>query len=163
MQSTEEIRVAALQTDSPSFPLARKAVLDRYDRLFRARAPDGRLTRRRDAPQHQCVASAYTAIVLSHSQTVAGAFNSELYPSAFALVRPMMEALLKQSLLGEYRGDDDGWKRIPDKASPCHAGQHPGLGVSLRVPGYLALVGRYQARAQRLRARWERAADEQPH
>ena len=27
----------------------------------------------------------------------------------------MMEALLKQSMLGEYKEDDDGWKKIPDR------------------------------------------------
>ena len=46
---------------------------------------------------------------------MAGAFNSGLYASGFALVRPMMEALLKQSMLGEYKEDDDGWKKIPDR------------------------------------------------
>ena len=51
---------------------------------------------------------------MSHTQTVAGAFDSGLYASGFALVRPMLEALLKQAMLGEYKGDDDGWKKIPD-------------------------------------------------
>ena len=27
----------------------------------------------------------------------------------------MMEALLKQAMLDEYNGDDDGWKKIPDR------------------------------------------------
>ena len=109
-----EINVAALETDSRDFPLARRAILDRYNRLYKDHMPNGPLTRRRDAPQRECVASSYTAIVMSHTQTVAGAFDSGLYASGFALVRPMLEALLKQAMLGEYKGDDDGWKKIPD-------------------------------------------------
>ena len=110
-----EINVAALETDSGDFPLARKAILDRYRRLYVEHTPDGPLTRGRDAPQWECVASSYTAIVMSHTQTAAGAFESGLYASGFALVRPMLEALLKQIMLGEYKGDDDGWKKIPDQ------------------------------------------------
>ena len=108
-----EINVAALETDSRDFPLARRAVLGRYNRLYEEHTPGGRLTRGRDAPQRERVAGSYTAIVMSHTQTAAGAFNSSLYASGFALVRPMLEALLKQAMLGEYKGDDDGWKKIP--------------------------------------------------
>ena len=110
-----EINVAALETDSRDFPLARRAVLGRYNHLYEEHTPGGRLTRGRDAPQRECVAGSYTAIVMSHTQTAAGAFNSGLYAAGFALVRPMLEALLKQAMLGEYKGDDDGWKKIPDR------------------------------------------------
>ena len=110
-----EINVATLETDSSEFPLARERVLERHNRLYAEHAPHGKLTHRREAPQRECVASSYTAIVLSHTQTAAGAFNSGLYASGFALVRPMLEALLKQAMLGEYDGDYDGWKKIPDQ------------------------------------------------
>ena len=110
-----EINLTALETDSRDFPLARRAVLDRYVRLYEEHAPDGRLTRKRSVPQRELVASAYTPIITSHTQTIAGAFESGLYASGFALTRPMMEALLKQAMLGEYEGDDDGWKKIPDR------------------------------------------------
>lgn len=110
-----KIDLATLETDSRDFPLAKRAILDRYNRLFAEHTPDGPLTRRRDAPQRECVASSYTAIVICHTQTVAGAFNSGLYASGFALMRPMLEALLKQAMLGEYTEDDDGWKKIPDR------------------------------------------------
>ena len=96
-------------------PSPGERVLDRYNRLFAEHTPDGRLTRGRNPPQWECVAGSYTAIVMSHTQTVASAFDSELYASGFALVRPMLEALLKQAMLGEYKGDDDGWKKIPDR------------------------------------------------
>ena len=92
----------------------KQAVLDRYNRLSR-HVPQGPLTRRRDAPQRECVASAYTAIVVNHAATVAYAFHSERYASGFALVRPALEALLKQALLGGYDSDNDGWKTIADK------------------------------------------------
>ena len=56
-----EINLATLETDSRDFPLARKAVLDRDNRLFAEHTPDGPLTRGRDAPRRECVASSYTA------------------------------------------------------------------------------------------------------
>ena len=80
-----EINVAALETDSRDFPLARRAVLGRYNHLYEEHTPGGRLTRGRDAPQRECVAGSYTAIVMSHTQTAAGAFNSGLY--AVGLIR----------------------------------------------------------------------------
>ena len=110
-----EINLTALETDSRDFPLARRAILDRYVRLYEEHAPDGPLTRKRSVPQRELVASAYTPIITSHTQTIAGAFESGLYASGFALTRPMVEALLKQAMLGEYEGDDDGWKKIPDR------------------------------------------------
>ena len=107
-----EINVATLETDSSDFPLARKGVLDRYNRLYAEHAPEGKLTPRREASQRERVASSYTAIVLNHTQTAAGAFNSGRYASGFALVRPMLEALLKQMLLTAYTGDDDGRQKL---------------------------------------------------
>ena len=71
-----EIDVAALETDSREFPLAKRAILDRYSRLYAEHSPDGPLTRGRDAPQRECVAGAYTAIIMSHTQTAAWAFDS---------------------------------------------------------------------------------------
>ena len=46
-----EINLETLETDSKDFSLARRAVLDRYDRLFAEHTPHGRLIRGRDAPQ----------------------------------------------------------------------------------------------------------------
>lgn len=110
-----EINLSAIETRSPNFPLARRAVLDRYIRLYEEHVPDGRLTHKRSVPQRELVASAYTPIITNHTQTIAGAFESGLYASGFALTRPMVEALLKQAMLGEYEGDDDGWKKIPNR------------------------------------------------
>ena len=110
-----EINLTAPETNSRDFPLARRVVLDRYVRLYEEHAPDGKLTLKRNVPQRDLVASSYTPIILSHTQTIAGAFVYGLYASAFALTRPMMEALLKQAMLGEYEGDDNGWKNIPDR------------------------------------------------
>ena len=105
-----EIKVVDLATDSPDFGVVRRTVLDRYDRLYKQHAPDGRLTYRRAASQREIVAGTYTAIVLTHARVAAGAFDSELYASGFALMRPMLEALLKQYTVGGYGRDDDGWK-----------------------------------------------------
>ena len=107
-----EINVATLETDSPYFPLAKERVLERYNRLYAEHTPAGKLTHRREPSHRECVASSYTTIVLSHTQTVASAFNSGLYASGFALVRPMLEALLKQMLLTNYTEDDDGWQKL---------------------------------------------------
>ena len=106
-----EIDVSGSATDGPEFGIIKDAVLDRYRRLLR-HAPRGSLQYKRDAPQRESAASAYTPIITSHAQVVAGAFESRLYASGFALVRPTLEALLKQSMVGAYDSDDDGWKRI---------------------------------------------------
>lgn len=110
-----EIKVVDLATDSPDFGVVKRTVLARYRRLYKQHAPDGRLTYKCDASQREIVAATYTAIVLTHAQVVAGAFHSELYASGFALMRPMLEALLKQSMVGGS-DRDDGWKnKIKDQ------------------------------------------------
>ena len=109
-----EIKVADLATDSPDFGVVKRAVLDRYGRLYKQHVPDGQLTYRRNASQREIVAGTYTAIVLTHAQVAAGAFQSKLYASGFALMRPMLEALLKQYTVGDYDRDDDGWKNDID-------------------------------------------------
>ena len=109
-----EIKVADLATDSPDFGVVRCAVLGRYDRLHKQHVPDGRLPRRRNASQREIVVGTYTAIVLTHAQVAASAFGSGLYASGFALMRPMLEALLKQHIVGGYDRDDDGWKNDID-------------------------------------------------
>ena len=108
-----EIKVEDLATDSPDFSVISRTVLDRYDRLFKQHRPDGRLTYKRATSQREIVAGTYTAIVLTHAQVVVGAFRNELYASGFALVRPVLEALLKQYMVGGY-DRDDGWKNDID-------------------------------------------------
>ena len=108
-----EIKVVDLATDSPDFGVVRRAVLARYHRLYTQHTPDGRLTYRRAASQREIVVGTYTAIVLTHAQVATGASHSELYASGFALMRPMLEALLKQYTVGSY-DRDDGWKNDID-------------------------------------------------
>ena len=110
-----EIDVAAIETDDRNFHIGKEAILDRYKRIFAQHSPGGQLVRLRDVPQRMAVAGSYTPIVLSHTQTAAGAFRSGLYASGFALVRPTLEALFKQYMLDEYDGDDDRWKKIPNR------------------------------------------------
>ena len=105
-----EIKVAELATDSHDFGMVKRAVLDQYDRLYKQHVPYGQLSFRRDASQREIVAGTYTAIVLTHAQVAAGAFESKHYASGFALMRPILEALLKQYTVGHYNRDDDGWK-----------------------------------------------------
>ena len=49
-------------------------------------------------------------LVVSHGFIAANAFRSDVYAPGFALMRPMLEALLKQFVVGNYGGVDDGWK-----------------------------------------------------
>ncbi len=109
-----EIKVEDVTTDVPDFGVIRRAVLDRYDRLFTQHRPDGRLTYRRDASQREIVAGTYTVLVLTHAQVVAGAFDCKLYASGFALMRPILEALLKQYMVGGYERGGDGWQNDID-------------------------------------------------
>ena len=105
-----EIKVADLVTDSPDFGVARCTVLDRYDRPYRQHFPGGRLTYRRAASVRELVAVTYTSIIVNHTQVATGAFRSEMYASGFTLIRPILEAVLKQYAVGNYDRDDDGWK-----------------------------------------------------
>lgn len=110
-----EINVAGLETDSAEFPIAMEALRNRHNRFYRLHVPDGPLTYMRSAPEPQAVAGSYTPVIVNHAQTVSGAFEHQLYASGLALVRPLMEALLKQCMLMSYEGDDDEWKAIPNK------------------------------------------------
>ena len=59
--------------------------------------------------QDEVAASGYTAVILVHTETIAGAFSRCWYASGFALTRPVLEALLKQSWLATCNGAD-GWE-----------------------------------------------------
>ena len=105
-----EIKVADLETNSPDFGVVKRTALERYDKLYKQHAPDGRLFYKRDSPQRELAAGTYMLIVMSHASVAADAFSSERYASGFALMRPILEALLKQHAVSNYAGDDDGWK-----------------------------------------------------
>ena len=111
-----EINIAELRTDSAEFPIIKTATLDHYHELYRAHTPSGQIVRLRTARPPEAIAGSYTPIILSHAQSMASAFNAGLYASGFALLRPMLEALFKQQMLGDYQGDDDQWKAIPPKS-----------------------------------------------
>ena len=105
-----EIKVADLETNGPKFDVVRRTVLERYDRLYRQHAPGGQLSYKRDASQREIVAGTYMWLVVNHGFVAANAFRSDVYAPGFALMRPMLEALLKQYVVGSYAGDDDGWE-----------------------------------------------------
>ena len=118
-----EIKVADLETNSPNFGMVKRTVLERYNRLYRKHAPDGRLFYKRDSPQRELAAGTYMLIVVSHASVAADAFNSERYASGFTLMRPMLEALLKQHEVSNYAGDDDGWKDDVDAQPRINKGR----------------------------------------
>ena len=105
-----EIKVADLATNSLDFGLVRRTVLDRHDRLYRQHVPGGLLTYRRAASERDLVAGTYMSIVVNHALVATGAFRSELYASGFTLIRPILEAVLKQHAVGHYDRDDNSWK-----------------------------------------------------
>lgn len=109
-----EIKTADRPTNHKEFCIVKDAALERYRRLAR-HVPNGRMTRRRDAPAREKYAGSYTPIIAGHASTMAYAFHSDLYASGFALARPTLEALLKQALLTAYREDDDRWRKIVTK------------------------------------------------
>ena len=87
----------------------REALLQQYRQLFLKYAPRGSMTRKRSAEPWEVAASGYTAVILVHTETIAGAFSKCWYASGFALTRPVLEALLKQSWLATCNGAD-GWE-----------------------------------------------------
>ena len=107
-----EINVADLRTDSQDFPIARKAILDRYRRLRARHLPAGDQTFKRDASARERTASSYTVVIVEHADIAMRAFAGGHYPPGFALARPALEGLIKQFLIGEYPDEDDGWQRI---------------------------------------------------
>ena len=109
-----EINVAVLETDSQEFPTAKEAIVSRYERLRSKHAPAGSQTFKRDATARECNASSYTVVAVEHADAAVQAFASERYPPGFALARPMLEAVVKQFMIGDYKSEDDGWQSIPD-------------------------------------------------
>ena len=105
-----EIKVADLETNGPNFDVIKHTVLERYDRLYREHRPGGRLSYKRDASQRELVAGTYMWLVVNHGFIAANAFRSDVYAPGFALMRPMLEALLKQFAVGNYAGVADDWK-----------------------------------------------------
>ena len=110
-----EINVEELETNSQEFPIAKEAILRRYERLHRLHVPSGQLTFRGEPPQRERVASSYTLIAVEHADVAMRAFGDALYSPGFTLARPTMEAVVKQFLLDDYEGDDGGWQSIPKK------------------------------------------------
>ena len=104
-------------TDDPEFAGVHAALLQEYRRLFLKYAPRGSLTRKQRAESWQVVAGGYTAIILVHTETMAEAFSSGRYASGFALARPALEALLKQSWLMTCDGED-GWEHKVTRRQP---------------------------------------------
>ena len=107
-----EINVADLSTDSQEFPIAREAILGRYERLRAQHLPAGEQTFKRDASARERTASSYTVVTVEHADIAMRAFGGGHYPPGFALARPALEGLIKQFLIGEYADEDDGWQRI---------------------------------------------------
>ena len=110
-----EINVGELETNSQEFPIAREAILRRYERLHTLHVPSGQLTYRRNPPQRERVASSYTLIAVEHADVAMRAFGDAVYSPGFTLARPTMEAVVKQFLLDDYEGANDGWHSIPKK------------------------------------------------
>lgn len=112
-----DINVADLTTADQEFPLVRDAVLDRYGRLYSRHTPGGKQILGRDAPAREVVARSYTIVIVNHAHTMADVFRSGRFASGFALARPMLEAMLKQTLL--FGTNDDGdWESIADQRIP---------------------------------------------
>lgn len=109
-----EINVADLDTDSSEFPIAREAILSRYQRLRSLHAPTGSQIYKRDATARERNASSYTVVAIEHADVAVQAFAATRYPPGFALARPMLEAVVKQFMMGDYKSEDDGWQSIPD-------------------------------------------------
>ena len=107
-----EINVAALDTNSRGFPTAKEAILSRYERLRSRHAPAGSQTFKRDATARERNASSYTLVAIEHADVAVQAFASNQYPPGFALARPMLEAVVKQFMIGDYKSEDDGWQSI---------------------------------------------------
>ena len=80
--------------------------------LSPGREPKEELTYERDATAQQVIARAYSIIILDHTLVITDAFRRGLHAPGFALVRPTLEATLKQYLASDFVGDDESFKRL---------------------------------------------------
>ena len=126
----QRIHVSELTTASREFPVVNEGLRSRHCG-FADLLPDGRFVRRPGAPAGEWLASAYTPVVASHANTIAGAFESGLYASGLALVRPMLEAILKQV---EITNDPDDWERIAKKRYEIRRRSLETLAAKLGLP-----------------------------
>ena len=63
----------------------------------------------------ETMAASYTAVVLSHTETIAFSSKQEHYASALALVRPALEATLKQLRLAQCQNDSEAEEIVTRK------------------------------------------------
>ena len=141
-----EINVAELRTDSQDFPIARKAILDRYRRLRVRHLPAGAQTFKRDASARERTASSYTVVIVEHADTAMRAFGGGHYPPGFALARPALEGLIKQFSIGEYADEDDGWQRIVRSQEPINLRTLQDLAERVPVAAHIVPVWKTLAR-----------------
>ena len=110
-----KIDITERTTASEDFHVIRDAALERYRKLYTRHSAGGSQACKRNASQRENVASSYSVIITQHALTMIDAFHLKRYASGFALVRPVLEAFLKQVAVMNFRDDGDGWQSIRDK------------------------------------------------
>ena len=89
--------------DDQDWGILKRVLLARVDRCMEPARQEifGRHTLQKDVSRGGLVAMAYAQLVLGHANVIRGCVAGGEYSSGFALLRPMLEALLKQWLASE--------------------------------------------------------------
>ena len=98
-----ESNAQKMTTDDQDLRILKRVLLDRVDRcMVPARQEiNGQYTLQKDVSRGGLVAMAYAQLVLGHANVIRGCVDGGEYSSGFTLLRPMLEALLKQWLTSE--------------------------------------------------------------
>ena len=89
--------------DDQDWGILKRVLLARVDRCMDPARQEisGRHTLQKDVSRGGLVAMAYAQLVLGHANVIRGCVDCGEYSSGFTLLRPMLEALLKQWLTSE--------------------------------------------------------------
>ena len=98
-----ELNAQKMTTDDQDWWILKRVLLRRVDRCMAPARQEisGPHTLQKDISYGGLVAMAYAQLVLGHANVIRGCVEGDEYSSGFALLRPMLEALLKQWLTSE--------------------------------------------------------------
>ena len=98
-----ELNAQKMTTDDQDWWILKRVLLDRVDCCMDPARQEisGQHTLQKDVSRGGLVAMAYAQLVLGHANVIRECAKSGEYSSGFALLRPMLEALLKQWLTSE--------------------------------------------------------------
>jgi len=118
-----EMNALTMTTDDKDWQVLKDLLLERVDRCMgpARQELEGEHTLRRDISRGGLIALAYAQLVMGHANVIRGCVRGEEYSSACALLRPMLEALLKQWLTSEESRNTAVNQMVKHRQKVCKA------------------------------------------